>query len=216
MNKYLITAAVAISLIAPVPTAAQDQCTPVRCPQGSPCTVDLFGGQTIDAGDVTFSQDGDLLFVQIDTQDGWEFDTLHVYVGSEPVPTNGGGNVKPGRFPYSIDFDAPVSGYSQVISLSSLGIDVTADDCDAPGCPHRGPRRTAAQRLGPGGDRFRLRGPRVPRPALGLVDLFSASRATREILRLRRDCDPFSQTEEEFYACCELNPDDIDCEGPVD
>ena len=49
----------------------------------------------------------DKLHVQLDPADGWRIKKVHMYVGSEPIPTTQTGNPKIGHFPYKEEFPAP-------------------------------------------------------------------------------------------------------------
>lgn len=215
MNKNHLFLTTALIALAALPATAQDSCEPIFCAERDPdCVIDLFGGQTIDAGDVTLSNDGNLLFIQVTTQDGWQFDTLHIYVGTEPVPTNGGGNVKPGQFPYSTEFDMPMASYTQVVDLLALGIDTAAPDCASTSIHivvHAELIHAANDQEETG---FAFGETEFPGRRWGWSVCYGVE-CDPGNPPPPADCDPFSQSQEEFEACCLLNPDDIDCDGPV-
>jgi hypothetical protein len=71
-----------------------------------PCyeeTFTIYGGQTIEVGTLTVSNDEDEIFVTYDLSGtDWYLDETHLYVGSaEGIPTTGSGNPKIGHFPYA-------------------------------------------------------------------------------------------------------------------
>ena len=71
-----------------------------------PCyeeTYTLYGGQTIEVGTLTVSNDEDEIFVSYDLSGtDWYLDETHLFVGAvEDLPLNGGGNPKIGHFTYS-------------------------------------------------------------------------------------------------------------------
>lgn len=87
-----------------------------------PLQQNLYAGQTIDAGDVTIENNNTTLKINVQTQDGWMLKALHIYVGTTPVPTNAGGNVAPGQFPYKTTYASPVSSATISIPISDLGV----------------------------------------------------------------------------------------------
>jgi hypothetical protein len=88
----------------------------------TPTTQTLYAGRTIDAGTVTVTNTTDELIVRVETSGEWLLEQVHVYAGTGPVPTNRGGNVAPGSFPYHFDVD-PAGPRAEVrIPLSALGV----------------------------------------------------------------------------------------------
>jgi hypothetical protein len=84
-------------------------------------TVALLAGQTINAGNVTVTNDGINLTVAYNAQNGWSVSGIHLYVGPyADAPQNNGGNPVPGKFPYKEVFNPYVSGYVKQIPLSTL------------------------------------------------------------------------------------------------
>ncbi len=78
-----------------------------------PCAADsvpLLAGKTIDAGEVTVSDDGENLTVTYTTNDPWVLIETHLYVSKkEPLKS------APGRFPFKGE------GSEYIISLEELG-----------------------------------------------------------------------------------------------
>lgn len=74
-----------------------------------PESTPIYAGQHIDIGVASVVSIGDELVITIDTTDGWVFDLVHVYAGTDPVPTNGAGSPAPGRFPIHSYYREPVS-----------------------------------------------------------------------------------------------------------
>lgn len=74
-------------------------------PPASTCTpkiVTLFAGQTIDAGNVTVTNDANFIYVTYNTANGYVLTQTHLFVGEcALIPVNKPGNPIPGQFPYS-------------------------------------------------------------------------------------------------------------------
>lgn len=86
-------------------------------PEGTP----IYAGRHIEIGEATVtSVDGELV-VTITTGGGWSFSLAHLYVGTTPPPTNRGGNVAPGRFPYHYRYRTPVTTDTVRVSLEDVG-----------------------------------------------------------------------------------------------
>ncbi|MDB5203170.1 MAG: Conserved repeat domain protein [Ferruginibacter sp.] len=84
-------------------------------------TVALLAGQTMNAGEVTVTNDGVDLTVTYNCLNGWKISEIHLYVGEfASAPQNNGGNPIPGRFPIKETFSTGVTTYSKVIPLASL------------------------------------------------------------------------------------------------
>jgi len=63
--------------------------------------TDLFAGQTILIGSVEVANYDDTVYVTYRTNNGWQIDKTHLFVGDfSQMPINGGGNPKVGKFPY--------------------------------------------------------------------------------------------------------------------
>ena len=69
----------------------------------SPLTITplIAANGALIVGEVVAANDEATLFVTLTTTGGWTLDKSHVFAGatSADVPTNGGGNAIPGRFP---------------------------------------------------------------------------------------------------------------------
>ena len=74
-------------------------------PTGTTCTptvVTLFAGQTINAGNVTVSNDANFIYVTFNTANGYVLTQTHLFVGDcALIPVNKPGNPIPGQFPYT-------------------------------------------------------------------------------------------------------------------
>ena len=74
-------------------------------PVGTTCTptvVTLFAGQTINAGNVTVSNDANFIYVTFNTANGYVLSQTHLFVGDcALIPVNRPGNPIPGQFPYT-------------------------------------------------------------------------------------------------------------------
>ena len=113
-SKTLLFAALLLSLaVAAVPAAAQ-------C--GNPEQVTLFGGQTIDTGTVTISNDGTSITITYATNDPWVITAVHLAVADSlaGIPQNGNHNPLPGHFPINTTYNPPVTSVSFTIPLGSF------------------------------------------------------------------------------------------------
>ncbi len=97
-------------------------------PQGCDSFVtDLMAGQHHKAGTVTVTNSGDTLRIDVQItpmavmhHQGTIW-AVHIYAGLGPPPTNHGGNVSPGQFPYKTSYPNGVSSHTELIPLSDLG-----------------------------------------------------------------------------------------------
>lgn len=83
-------------------------------------TYTLYGGQTIDVGEVMVWHDTETLFIRYTTDGDWWLSETHVFVGDDIdyVPTTGKqNNPKIGQFPYSMDHDPMVQVYTYELDL---------------------------------------------------------------------------------------------------
>jgi hypothetical protein len=85
----------------------------------------LYGGQTIDVGDVEVWHDGDNVYVRFTTEGMWWLSETNVWVGDDidNLPTTGSGAPKIGHFPFSMDHDPMVQMYKYTIDLDDAGFD---------------------------------------------------------------------------------------------
>ena len=97
--------------------------------QGTQCKT-LYAGQTIDAGSVCVSVEGQDLVVAYNTTGGWELTQAHLWVGDDlaTMPQTKTGNPQIGRFPYASGDITGATSYTFHIPLSSLSAD--ADLCN--------------------------------------------------------------------------------------
>lgn len=93
---------------------------------GTPTTVSLYAGQSIEAGTVTASNDLENLYIRYTTANSWTLVESHLAVVPLPeqLPQNKSGNPEVGHFPYSAVhsstvehiYTIPISDISSVIS----------------------------------------------------------------------------------------------------
>lgn len=104
------------SEISPMVASIADPC-------GTPLTVRLLAGQTIDAGSVTIANDGENLCVRYETHGGWFLSATHLHIASSlsGIPMTKGGNPIPGQFAYSRSYDPPVTDDEYCFTLAELG-----------------------------------------------------------------------------------------------
>jgi hypothetical protein len=104
--------------------SALAQSTPRDC---DPLVTDLMAGQHHKAGTVTVTNSGDVLRIDVEiparwvTQHNARLWAVHIYAGFGPPPTNPGGNVAPGQFPYKTDYPLGVASHTQLIPLADFG-----------------------------------------------------------------------------------------------
>ena len=68
----------------------------------TPTVVTLFAGQTINAGNVTVTNDANFIYVTYNTANGYLLTQTHLFVGDcMLIPVNRPGNPIPGQFPYA-------------------------------------------------------------------------------------------------------------------
>lgn len=99
---------------------------------GKTC-VDLFAGQTTDAGDVCLSIAGEDLVVTYTTKDGWQLTDASLWVGTElrTWPATNTGNPKIGQFPFQSGILALGSlSHSFRIPLSTWGLTASQASCN--------------------------------------------------------------------------------------
>jgi hypothetical protein len=113
-SHYLLFPALLLCLMAAAAPAAA-QC-------GSSTTATLFGGQTIDTGTVTISNDSSSLTVTYTTNDPWVISAVHLAVADslDGIPQNRNHNPLPGHFPINTTYDPPVTTVSFVIPLDGF------------------------------------------------------------------------------------------------
>ena len=81
----------------------------------------IYAGQSEEAGRYEVASDDDEITVTVYGAGDWAFETVHLYVGADAIPTNGAGVPAPGQFPYKAEFNAATSEYTFHISLDELG-----------------------------------------------------------------------------------------------
>ena len=88
----------------------------------SACTtvVTLFAGQTINAGNITVTNDANFIYVTYNTANGYVLTQTHLYVGDcALIPVNRPGNPIPGQFPY-ITTHSNVTSYTYQIPITAI------------------------------------------------------------------------------------------------
>ena len=115
MRKILVLITIFALTIVTISSVAADT---HQISEGSPATVTLWAGQTIDAGDVTIATQGGNLIVSYQTSDGWGLKETHLYLGKD-VPTKSA----PGKFDFSMEGLGGVDFCSYTVSLSDLEIE---------------------------------------------------------------------------------------------
>jgi hypothetical protein len=99
--------------------------------QGTYC-VALLAGQSIPAGTVCTSIEGENLKVTYATENGWLLYEAHLWAGMSlsSMPQTNSGNPKLGNFPYNSGALAGVSSYSFLVPLSTFGLSSSMTACD--------------------------------------------------------------------------------------
>lgn len=91
------------------------------CCENTTETYTLYGGQTIEVGQLSVSNDNDFIYVTYATTGCWELDESHVYVGDPAgIPVNNANTPIPGQFPYSAYHLDGTTTYTYQISLAGL------------------------------------------------------------------------------------------------
>lgn len=98
-----------------VQSARYDQCEPQ--------VFDINAGQHLLSGNVTVSNDNDILTVQYNANTDWRFKELHLYVGPYSGVPLRNGNPIPGKFPYKVSFSQLTSTYTFTIPFSDIDLD---------------------------------------------------------------------------------------------
>lgn len=99
--------------------------------QGASC-VALLAGQTIPAGTVCSTVEGDDLVVEYRTADGWELTEAHLWSGLSlgDLPQTRSGNPQIGLFPYHSGAIAGATSQVFRIPLARFGLDADQTVCD--------------------------------------------------------------------------------------
>ena len=99
---------------------------------GESCSV-LYAGQTIDAGEVCYTVDGESLTVTYMTYGGWELTEAQLWVGQDQdgYPMSKKGNPKIGNFPYNAGDITGAITHSFSVPLGNVQTFFDLDDLDA-------------------------------------------------------------------------------------
>jgi hypothetical protein len=129
MRKAIFAVAALGVLLAVVPAAVAQCVTGVNGQAGDTCTT-LYAGQTIDAGTVCSSVNGDNLDVTFTTTGGWELEEAHLWVGTQlsDMPQTKKGNPKIGNFPYNSGDISGSTSHTFSVSLAGLDFSCPGDD----------------------------------------------------------------------------------------
>jgi hypothetical protein len=86
-------------------------------------TVSLIAGQSIDAGNVTVTNDANFIYVTYNTANGYVLTQTHLFVGGcGLIPVNNAGNPTPGRFPFkTVQNNTTTFTYQVPISAIAAG-----------------------------------------------------------------------------------------------
>jgi len=92
---------------------------------GTPQVVTLFAGQTIEAGNLTVSNDATNLYITYTSADPWWLAETHLHVADSlaGIPQTRKGNPVPGNFQYSRTYDPLVREDTHTIPKSDLSLD---------------------------------------------------------------------------------------------
>ncbi|MCY7292026.1 MAG: hypothetical protein LH615_07575 [Ferruginibacter sp.] len=95
--------------------------TETPCP---PTVVTLFAGQTINAGNVTVTNDANFIYVTYNTANGYVLTQTHLFVGAcALIPVNRPGNPIPGQFPYASPH-SNLTSYTYQIPITAIPLGV--------------------------------------------------------------------------------------------
>lgn len=117
---------------------------------GSPAQATLFGGQTIDTGNVFISNDATTVTVTYQTNDPWVISAVHLAVADslDGIPQNANNNPRPGHFPINTTYNPPVTLVTFTIPVDNLSAGETLfigaqAEVQAPGGGGQGGSQTA-------------------------------------------------------------------------
>jgi hypothetical protein len=118
MTMKSITSSLAALVIGGMVVAA----APAAAQCGSSEPVTLFGGQTIDTGTVTISNDASNIYVTYTTNDPWVMTAVHLAVADslDGIPQNRNSNPLPGHFPINSTFNPSVTTITYTIPLGNF------------------------------------------------------------------------------------------------
>jgi len=103
-------------------TSGREADTPPTAPTCTPTVVTLFAGQTINAGNVTVSNDANFIYVTYNTTNGYVLTQTHLFVGEcALIPVNRPGNPIPGQFPYA-SAHSNLTSYTYQIPIMAIPV----------------------------------------------------------------------------------------------
>ncbi len=100
-------------LLAALPATASAQ----NCGPGE---TDLIAGQTITMGRVKVWNSATDLHIRVNAWGAWRIEEVQIYAGPGPLPTNAGGNVAPGQFPFKTSYNPPARFHEETIPFSLI------------------------------------------------------------------------------------------------
>jgi len=91
---------------------------------GTPLSVKLLAGQSIDSGTVTVANDSERICVKFESQNGWYLTETHLAIAKNlaDIPQNKKGNPIPGQFPYARSYQAPLLNDAYCFKMVDLDI----------------------------------------------------------------------------------------------
>lgn len=96
-------------------TIQEKQCTYVTE------TFDYFGGQTINTGILSVTNDETYLYITYQMSSNWYMNKVHLFVGElQNLPVNKSKTPIPGQFPYVEGFASPIKSHTFTIELAKL------------------------------------------------------------------------------------------------
>ncbi len=94
---------------------------------GTPLVTPLYAGQTLDAGNVTVSNDAINIYVEYSTNDPWVISEAHLAIADSlaGIPQTKKGNPIPGHFSNSAIFDPEVTDYTFTVPRGNFFVGET-------------------------------------------------------------------------------------------
>jgi len=115
---FVFASSLLLAVGMPYPGLAFAEETAVARAYGGPGLLEtpLYADQTLDVGMVSVWNSRENLQIQIKPSGEWLIRAVHIYVGTDPVPTKND-NAIPGKFPYKKTYSNPVSKHTTVVNL---------------------------------------------------------------------------------------------------
>lgn len=88
----------------------------------TPTVTTLIAGRTMNAGNVTVTNDANFIYVTYNTANGYVLSQTHLYVGEcGLIPVNRPGNPIPGQFPYASSHSG-ITTYTYQIPITAIPV----------------------------------------------------------------------------------------------